>query len=341
MARVLVTGGAGFIGSHLVDMLLQIGHEVRILDNYSTGSAFNLMEAHQRGARSVNGSVTWRPDVDKAFEWAPEVVYHLAAQVDVRESAANPARDADVNVIGTLNVLQAAERMGVKRFVFVSSSAVFGDGVYPIDGESGAVQPISPYGASKAAAEIYIAMYGRMSVMRGYHGAFPAAEIDAAMRTTTVLFGNVYGPRQRTGAVPAFIGRLLRGEAPTLYGDGWNVRDYVFVADAVRALLWAGCCLGGEPDPLNSIDRYRPQRVLVGTGVGTTDMELVEAVAEAIDATGPEEPGKVGVNFEPARPCDIGAMIVQPTYPGMTGTILADGIRATVEAARQEQGAKK
>lgn len=335
--RVLVTGGAGFIGSHLVDRLLDAGHEVRVFDNYSTGSAFNLWSAHQRGARTITGSVAWRPDVDRAFaECPPDVVYHLAAQVDVRRSAENPGQDADTNVLGTLHMLQAAELWGVQRFVFVSSSAVFGDcGVQPADLHT-AYQPISPYGASKAAAEGYVAMYGRRGVMAGLQAANPVEAVNKAMKTTTVLFSNVYGPRQRGGAVGIFARALLRGELVTLYGDGRNVRDYVYVDDAVRRLLWAGCCLGTDPDALR---RDRPQRLIVGTGVGTTDAELLQVILQDV----PERliPGEVlPARFEPHRPCDIRSMVLENGL-GNGYTQLTDGVAITVQAIREELDREK
>lgn len=344
--RVLVTGGAGFIGSHLVDMLLDLGHEVTVLDDFSTGRWENLTTAWggppiipppgvsmssfwtkspHRPLLVQPGTVTWQANITDVMAWEPEVIFHLAAQIDVRASAEHPQRDAEVNVIGTLNMLQAAVEHGVRRFIFVSSAAVFGDiHIFPHVGPGTAPQPISPYGASKAAVELYVELYDRMGI-RGEHD----------MVCTTVVLSNVYGPRQRpgVGAVNIFARALLAGGRATLFGDGHNVRDYVYVTDAARALAWAGRCLRSD-----AIDNERPVhgRVLVGTGVGTRDIDVVQQIGQN-DIPGLLPGHLLPVDYAPARPVDIRSMVF-PAGHGMTPTTLAEGVRLTVQEIRKEMG---
>lgn len=287
---------------------------MHVFDNYSTGNPLNLMQAHLRGVRTTVGSVASPVDADRVVSrFRPEVIYHLAAQIDVRESVTDPGGDARTNVIGTIQMLEASRAWGVQRFILASSAAVYGHQYHSVV-EGTPYRPISPYGASKAAAEGYAAMYAR----------------TGDMQCTTVVLSNVYGPRQRTGfgAVNIFARRLLAAEPVTLYGDGGNIRDYVHVFDAVRAFLWAGDCLIGD-------GKERPARVLVGTGRGATDRDLLKMVAKEIDATGPEVPDlDVLTRRKPARPEDIRRMV----FPnlGMCGTTLEDGIRATVQELRKE-----
>lgn len=324
MARVLVTGGAGFIGSHLVDALLTAEHEVLVLDNHSTGNPLNLMQAHRRGARTVVGSVAWPLDIRHAMGFRPELVFHLAAQIDVRASVEDPRRDAGTNIVGTINMLEASRAAGVRRFVFVSSAAVFGDGGSLHHASHPA--PISPYGASKAAAELYVDLYEQATY---------AADGLTGMSACTVVLSNVYGPRQRPGfgAVNLFARALLTGGPVTLYGDGGNVRDYLYVADAVTALMTVGGVgkvASGRGLPVG--------RVLVGTGVGTTDRKLLAKVAShVVIQTGTSmQHGREPARVEPARSCDIRSMVL-PTW-GNGLHALDDGLRLTVEAIRKELG---
>jgi UDP-glucose 4-epimerase len=331
--KVLVTGGVGFLGSHLVDALILTGHEVAILDNFSTGHVGNLRSAWRSGvdrARTLIrvGSVAWLPDVEAVMvDFKPDVVYHLAAQVDVGESVRGPRRDLEVNVVGTFNMLDAARRHAARRFVFVSSAAIFGDNRIPPDmtphgAWEVATDPISPYGASKAAAEVYVDLYGTLCA-------------DEAMSTTTVVLSNLYGPRQRQGRgfVNIAVRNLLTGKPVTVYGGGKNIRDYLWVGDAVHALMAAGGPHGASG------------RFLVGTGVGTSDEDLLHLVAEEVERQIGETPwwGKVGapapVIDAPARPGDIRSSFFPPSpYAGAPNTPLADGIRMTVEATRKELG---
>lgn len=333
--RVLVSGGAGFIGSNLVDTLLDAGHEVRVFDNYSTGSAFNLMQAHLRTdqIRTTTGSVTWRPDVERVFEeFRPEVVYHLAAQIDVRTSMEKAHFDAETNVMGTVNVLNACWwTPTVRRFVLVSSAAVYGHRNEPVDLTT-PYMPISPYGASKAAAEAYALTYGRMATFAGMAAADPAQAVGDGLKTTTVILSNVYGPRQRedVGAVNIFARAALAGELVTLYGDGRNVRDYVHVADAVRTLMWAGGCQASA-----NPRRIIPERIMCGTGVGTTDAELWRLVCRVVgEVTGLEDKPTTVVEYAPARPADIRSMVF--AYESVGRTPLDVGVRMLVEELRKE-----
>lgn len=336
--RVLVTGGAGFIGSHLVDALLDAGHTVHVLDDYSTGSTLNLMSAHHRGARTTIGTVRTSWDVDKVFSKVrPEVVYHLAAQIDVRASVEDPFDDAAVNVMGTVNVLEACRQHGARRFVLASSAAVYGHHREPVDLVS-PYRPISPYGASKAAAEAYAETYDRMATLAGVAAADPVQAITEGLSCSTVILSNVYGPRQRegVGAVNIFVRKLLAGEPVTLYGDGGNVRDYVEVRDAVRTLMWAGGCqVSANPQ------RLIPKRLLCGTGVGTTDLELLDIVTrEVLDQVGPQVLDSDAVPhvpvFMPARPEDIRSMVFAHESAGRIP--LDAGVRMLVQELRKELG---
>jgi len=327
--RVLVSGGGGFIGSHLVDALLAAGHEVWVFDNWSTGRPSNLVDAyaHKPGVHTHVGSVSWWHDVKQAFgESLPEVVFHLAAQTDVRISVTDPVHDMVTNVEGTLNVLRACDEFGVRRFVLASSAAVYGHHTDPVDLGT-PYAPISPYGASKAAAEGYAAMFDRLATYRG------VLTIGEAPNCTTVIMSNVYGPRQRpgAGAVNIFARALLAGEPMTLYGDGHNVRDYVYVTDAVRTLQWAGGCLPAD---------YRswwPSRVLCGTGVGTTDADLLSVVAREVERQAGAPMWVEGLTeARPTRPEDIRSMVFAGERVGRIP--LAEGVRLTVEALRKELG---
>jgi UDP-glucose 4-epimerase len=288
------------------------------------------MEAHLRGVRTTTGSVTWAPDIDRAVsKFAPDIVYHLAAQIDVRTSVENPEADATTNVMGTLNVLEACRAWGVKRFVLASSSAVYGHHAEPVDLLT-PYMPISPYGASKVAAEAYAAMYGRMCTLAGVAAPDPADAIVNGLQCTTVILSNVYGPRQRAdfGAVNIFARRLLAGEPVTIYGVGGNVRDYLHVSDAVRTLMWAGGCQASA-----NPRRLLPGRVMCGTGYGTTDRELYDIVAREVAAqTGVEVVADL-LDYAPARPADIRSLVFAHETQR---TPLDVGVRTLVQELRKE-----
>lgn len=232
--RALVTGGAGFIGSHLVDRLISQGIETVVIDDISNA---NLAFLNPR-AKLYRANIEEYDTIAPIFELEkPDIVYHLAARIDVASSVSDPSRDAYTNVIGTVNVALAASACGVKKIVFSSSAAVYGIPEYlPVD-ESHPAKPISPYGASKATAEWYL---------------WSLAEIKG-FEYTTLRFSNVYGPRQGTvsksGLVSILIRSFLSGEKAVLYGPEMTTRDYVFVEDVVEALLL--CIEKGNGEVIN------------------------------------------------------------------------------------------
>jgi UDP-glucose 4-epimerase len=257
--KTLVTGGAGFIGSNLVDAVLARGDEVTVLDNLATGRRVNLEGALANGARLAEVDICDEAAVGAVFaEARPELVFHLAAQIDVRRSVTEPAFDAAVNVGGTANVLDAARATGVDRVVFISTGgALYGEGAdkqLPLP-ESTPIAPLSGYGQSKFAAEGYLGLYERLHGLSGM-----------ALR-----LGNVYGPRQdplgEAGVVAIFCGLLKDGGVPTVYGDGTQTRDYIYVGDVVSAALAAGATrLGGA--------------VNIGTGREASVLDIVKILGE-------------------------------------------------------------
>jgi UDP-glucose 4-epimerase len=273
--RTLVTGGAGFIGSNLVDGLLERGHDVTVLDDVSTGRRGNLEEALRNGAELVQGDVRDGDAVmDLCERLRPEVIFHLAAQIDVRRSVADPAFDARVNVEGTINVLRAAQAGGVRRVVNTSTGgAIYGEGRMIPAPEDHPVAPEAPYGLSKFCAENYCQIFSRL------HG----------LSTVSLRYGNVYGPRQdplgEAGVIAIFCGKALEGSRPTIFGDGLQTRDYIYVGDVVDANL-----LAAESDATGAFN--------IGRGVETNVLELVDALRPfARDGFepehAPERPGEV------------------------------------------------
>lgn len=266
--KVLVTGGAGFIGSHIVDHALRAGHEVIALDDLSSGRRDNL---DPRAALHVL-DIRSRQAAELIEDERPDALFHLAAQMDVRRSCADPRFDADVNIAGLLNLLEASVRAGVKRVIFSSTGgAIYGEqDVFPAD-ESHPTRPCSPYGVSKAASELYLGYY------RAQYGLSYAA----------LRYANVYGPRQNphgeAGVVAIFCDRLLQGRECVIYGDGGQTRDFVFVGDVARANLLA--LTSDYVGPLN-----------IGTGVETDVNALQAALARAAGVESParHEPQKPG-----------------------------------------------
>jgi UDP-glucose 4-epimerase len=297
--RVLVTGGAGFIGSTLVRLLTERGYGVRVYDDLSTGSAENLAGTD---AELVRGDVR---DVDALGRAASgcDIVFHLAAGTGVVPSIDDPFADFDLNARGTLSALWAARRAGAGRFVFSSSNAPLGAGAYPAS-EDKPTAPLSPYGASKAAGEAYCS---------AFHGAY-------GLEAVAVRFSNAYGPRSahKGNVIPLFIRRLLAGEELVVYGDGSQTRDFVFVTDLAEGLLHAVATadVGGEVFQLAS-------------GIETSVNALLSLLADISGRTPkirhePPRPGEILRNYstiDKARR-DLG---YEPTVP------LEDGLRRTYE----------
>jgi UDP-glucose 4-epimerase len=258
--KTLVTGGAGFIGSNVVDALVARGDDVAVIDNLATGKRENLEHALANGAELIELDVRDAEAVAAAVERVgPEVIFHLAAQIDVRKSVADPAHDSRVNVEGTINVLGAAQASGVRRLINTSTGgAIYGEGQILPAPEDHPVAPESPYGLSKFCAENYCALFTRL------HG----------LSTVSLRYGNVYGPRQdplgEAGVIAIFCGKLLEGGRPQIFGDGKQTRDYVYVGDVVDANLRAAD--SDVTGPFN-----------VGRGVATSVIDIVEALAGQSD----------------------------------------------------------
>jgi len=274
--HTLVTGGAGFIGSHLVDLLLAEGHEVVVVDNLSHGRLENLEQAQQTGRLTFIEADLLEVDFDALVEkHRPEVIFHLAAQIDVRHSVADRLHDAETNTLATIRLADAARRHGVRKIIHTSSGgSIYGTpSDFPVS-ETTPVDPHSPYAASKYAGEVYLNTFRHLYGLDCSHIA-PA---------------NVYGPRQdphgEAGVVAIFAQRLLAGEPTRVFGDGGNTRDYVFVGDVVRAFYLA------------SGDRGSGMRFNIGTSVETSDRELHSYVAAAAGA--PDNP-----EYAPARLGDV------------------------------------
>jgi UDP-glucose 4-epimerase len=256
--RTLVTGGAGFIGSNLVDALIARGDSVTVVDDLSTGKEENLAHAVQAGAQLRVLDIRDTELLTNAVATAaPETIFHLAAQIDVRKSIAQPAWDATINVAGTINVLEAARVNGVGRVVNSSTGgAIYGDAKTIPSPESELPYPEAAYGQSKLSAEGYLGLYERL-----YQSS-----------SVTLRYGNVYGPRQdplgEAGVIAIFCGCLATGKQPKIFGDGTQTRDYVYVGDVVAANLAAAAAASEVSGPIN-----------IGTQRETSVLELVELLA--------------------------------------------------------------
>lgn len=271
MPNALVTGGAGFIGSHVADLFLERGYAVDVLDNFSSGRRENVshrVKLHEHDIRS--------PEAARLVAAGKyDAIVHLAAQIDVRKSVADPVYDASVNICGTLNLLEALRQSGAgarTRFVFSSTGgALYGDFVDPPNVENYPKDPESPYGIAKLSAEYYLAYYGRL------HG----------MDTAAVRFANVYGPRQdphgEAGVVSIFCQRILSGKPLTVFGDGSQTRDYVFVGDVAEATFLAATHSLPRPERLDA------RGFNVGTGVETTVTELARLLRRVAKSDVPVE----------------------------------------------------
>ncbi len=300
--KALITGGAGFIGSHAVDLLLENGFQVVVVDDLSTGRAANLdprARFHRLDVRS--------PELARLFETEqPDFVCHYAAQVDVRRSVADPLFDAQVNVIGSLNLLECARRAGIRRFVYISTGgAVYGEPQYLPCDEDHPVNPLSQYGASKHIVEHYLYLY----------------HANYGLDYTVLRFPNVYGPRQdpngEAGVVAIFTRQMLRGEPVTINGDGEQTRDFVYVTDCARANLLA-LTIPHENGIYN-----------LGSERGTSINELFSVLAGITQYPLPPRhgPPKLGET----RYIYLRAAKIAKTLGWQPTTSLEDGLRQTVE----------
>lgn len=254
--KVLVTGGAGFIGSNVVDAFIDAGHEVAIVDNLTTGKKENLNPKAKFYPVDVRDSRL----AEVVAEFAPQIIDHHAAQIDVRKSVSDPVFNASVNELGTLNLLEAAVKCKVQKIIFSSTGgALYGE----VTKKSGAdenhpQEPISPYAITKRSVEMYLYAYQKLY----------------GLNFTCLRYGNVYGPRQdplgEAGVIAIFCGKMLKGEQPTIFGDGNQVRDYIYVGDVAAANLLA-------------LERGDNQTFNVGTGKGTSVNELFSVLKELME----------------------------------------------------------
>ncbi|MPZ81708.1 MAG: NAD-dependent epimerase/dehydratase family protein [Actinophytocola sp.] len=309
--RTLVTGGAGFIGSTLVDRLISNGHEVAVVDNLSRDSRANLADALDTGRLTVHELDINDPELAAAVAGAaPEVVYHLAAQIDVRHSVTDPLDDATRNVLGTIAVAEAARKAGVRKVVFASSGgSIYGTPEDLPIAESTPVNPKVQYAASKVSAEVYLNAY------RELYG----------LDCTHLALANVYGPRQdphgEAGVVAIFTGALLAGRPTKVFGDGGNTRDYVYVGDVVSAFVAAAGSVGGG------------RRYNIGTGVQTSDRELHTLVARAANA--PDEPELAPARLGDLRASALDASAAAAELGWHPEVDVAEGVHRTVEYFRK------
>ncbi len=305
--KILVTGGAGFIGSHVVDLLIDAGHEVVIVDNLSTGRLSNLnpkARFYQVDVRS--------PELEKVFEAErPEVVDHHAAQMDVRKSVADPIYDADINVLGGLNLLNMAVKYQTRKIIYISSGgAVYGEPVSLPCTEDHPVQPLCPYGATKYMLEMYLYMYKQ----------------TYGLDYSIIRYPNVYGPRQdpagEAGVVAIFTGLMLKQKPVTINGTGDQVRDYVFVKDCARANLML-------------LENGSGRVYNLGYGIGTTVNEIFQHLKEITryPFEGVYGAPKAGETFQIYLDATRAKQELgwEPTVP------LEEGLRKTVDYFRQAE----
>jgi UDP-glucose 4-epimerase len=303
--RILVTGGAGFIGSNVVDRFIALGHEVAVFDNLSTGRRENL---HDR-ARFFQADLVDPAAIEAVIsEFRPEIVDHHAAQIDVRKSVEDPRRDAEINILGSIALLESCQRHRVGKIIYASTGgAIYGEARFLPVTEEHPIHPESPYGASKYTVEHYI------HIAKLLHG----------LDYTVLRYPNVYGPRQNphgeAGVNAIFIGRMLAGERPIIFGTGEQLRDYVFVDDVVEANAIA-------------LTRGSGETVNLGTGVGTSVLQIVRELQSLLGFD--QEP-----IFEAARPGEIqriwlDASRARDVLGWAPRVAFRDGLQRTVEWSR-------
>jgi UDP-glucose 4-epimerase len=310
VVRVLVTGGAGFIGSTLVDHLLATGHQVHVVDNLSRGQRGNLADA----AKSPDFGLHELDINDPAFadvcvRAQPEVICHLAAQIDVRRSVAEPVEDATQNVLGTINVAEAARKAGVRKIVFASSGgSIYGTPDELPVAETTPVNPMSPYAVSKVSGELYL------NAFRQLYG----------LECTHLALANVYGPRQdphgEAGVIAIFARLLLSGGPTKIFGDGGNTRDYVYVGDVASAFSAAMGAAGNG------------RRFNIGTGVQTSDRELHRLVAAAVGV--PDDPEIAPARLGDLRASALDAGLAAAELGWKAQVSISEGVRRTVDFFR-------
>ncbi|OGP76390.1 MAG: UDP-glucose 4-epimerase [Deltaproteobacteria bacterium RBG_19FT_COMBO_60_16] len=304
--RILITGGAGFIGSHVADACVARGHEVMVIDNLSSGKK----EYAPASARFVLCDVTSDTAVEAVRTFRPEIINHHAAQINVRASVADPQFDAQVNILGSIRLLEAARQHGVRKFLFASSGgAGYGEQEqFPAE-ESHPIRPVSPYGAAKMSVELYLNYY----------------RVQYGLEYTALRYSNVYGPRQdphgEAGVVAIFAERLLRGQMAVVNGDGEQTRDFVYVGDVVRANLAA-------------LERGDGLSVNIGTGV-ETNVNTVFRILRDLAGSRQEEVHGTAMPGEQRRSCLENRMAAYELgwYPEVS---LEEGLASTLDFFREK-----
>jgi len=303
--RILVTGGAGFIASHVTDRYLALGHEVAVLDNLSTG----LRELVAPGAKFYEVDLRDVAGLARVFEaFRPEVVNHHAAQIDVRKSVDDPAHDAEINVVGSANLLLQCRRSGTKRFIYISSGgAMYGEPQYLPADEKHPVSPEAPYGITKHTVEHYVEVERRLF----------------GLETVVLRYPNVYGPRQNpqgeAGVNAIFIGLMLAGRVPTIFGDGEALRDYLYVHDAVEANVLA-------------LEKGTGEAYNLGWGVGISVNQIYRELAGLLSFPHP-------VKYAPARAGEVSRIYLDASKARAElgwepRTPFREGLRQTIEFFR-------
>ncbi len=306
--RILVTGGAGFIGSNVVDRFVGLGHEVAVFDDLSSG----FREFVNPQARFFEGDLADPTQVEACVaEFRPEIVDHHAAQIDVRKSVSDPRRDATINILGAISLLESCTRHGVRKFLYASTGgALYGEGRRLPAPEDHPVNPEAPYGASKHTVEHYLYIWKLL------HG----------LDYTVLRYPNVYGPRQNphgeAGVNAIFIGLMLEGKRPRIFGTGEQVRDYLYVGDVVDANVLA-------------LEQGSGEMVNLGTGVGTSVLDIVREINRILGTA-------IEPIFEAARPGEIQRIYLDATRAGRVlgwapKVSFADGLARTVEWSRHHK----